>query len=168
MPASSSQMALSTVSNASTVANQPRPLSQFLSEPPSNPNNPFLSPNAPWPVTGNGTSATANPMPSLPAPTNTSTTAASKGDLDSRLAEIAGQLSISSKSGTSAMNSNISKPPPAALTAASATNPWLGPGGVLQPTPVNNPSLPTNQVGITVNIAIISVYGMNQFERRLK
>lgn len=141
--ASSSYMALSTV--ATTVAAQPRPLSQFLSESPAasvppNPNNPFLSANSPssaWSVAGVPNS-NANPSAIAKPPVST---AAAANDLDTRLAEIAGQFSISDTTSPS-MNS---EKPSVALAIASGSNHWLGPGGVLQPTPVSNPAL-ANQV----------------------
>ncbi|KAL5963913.1 Phosphatidylinositol-binding clathrin assembly protein, partial [Taenia solium] len=147
LPASSSQMALSTITTA-----QPRPLSQFLSEPSStsavtNPNNPFLPSNpSGWPsiVTTSGVSSLAQKPPI--------TTAAS--DLDSRLAEIAGQLSVSNTStmaGSTSVNwTGLGKSKPqqqqqqqsiggaTGPMPASAMNPWATPGGLLQPTPVNN------------------------------
>lgn len=143
-------MALSTITNA-----QPRPLSQFLSEPSSisavtNPNNPFLPSNpSGWSTisTSTGGSTLAPKQPPI-------TTAVS--DLDSRLAEIAGELSVCSTSsmpgGTTVNWTGVGKPKEHQSTggasgpmSASAMNPWATPGGVLQPTPVTNPSL-TNQV----------------------
>ncbi|VUZ46627.1 unnamed protein product [Hymenolepis diminuta] len=146
MPASISHMALATAANTSSVANQPRPLSQFLTESPPNPNNPFLTSNSSaWPATGN-----ASTLPALVKPPTTTNTTTTGNDLDSRLAEIAGQLSISSTSatagGTAATNTTVAKPPPVVMAAVLSSNPWLGPGGVLQPTPVNNSTLATNQL----------------------
>ncbi|VDK43220.1 unnamed protein product [Taenia asiatica] len=144
LPTSSSQMALSTITTA-----QPRPLSQFLSESSStsavtNPNNPFLSSNSSgWPsiaATSGGSSLAQKPP---------ITTVAS--DLDSRLAEIVGQLSVSNTStmgGSTSVNwTGLAKPKQQQQQSiggatgpmpASAMNPWATPGGVLQPTPVNN------------------------------
>ncbi|KAM7541168.1 hypothetical protein Aperf_G00000046482 [Anoplocephala perfoliata] len=135
--ASSSHMALSTVTT--TAAAQPHPLSQFLSQSsatsvPPNPNNPFLTANstsAAWPVTGAPTSGLAAAKPPVPTITTAS-------DLDTRLAEIAGQLSISKPIATTSSVMNNVKP---IAAIASGSNSWLGPGGVLQPTPVNNPPL---------------------------
>nr|CDS33610.1 phosphatidylinositol binding clathrin assembly [Hymenolepis microstoma] len=152
MPASSSQLALSTATNVSPIANQPRPLSQFLTEPLPNPNNPFLTSNSlAWPTTGND-NPSAKTLPASTKPSTTTNNATTGNDLDSRLAEIADQLSISSSSATvsgrTATDLAFAKSPPVAVTAASSSNPWLGPGGVLQPTTVNSFALTTNQKSV--------------------
>ncbi|VDM18422.1 unnamed protein product [Hydatigera taeniaeformis] len=164
LPASSSQMALSTV-----TATQPRPLSQFLSEPSSisavtNPNNPFLpSYSSVWPATTTATTTNSDSALALKPPT---TTVAS--DLDSRLAEIAGQLSVSNTNTTTGSNgvnwTGLGKPKQqqssgggtaAGPMSAATMNPWVTPGGVLQPTPVNN--LPTiNQVSATFFLILMA------------
>ncbi|CDS43322.1 phosphatidylinositol binding clathrin assembly [Echinococcus multilocularis] len=156
LPASSSHMALSTATMA-----QPRPLSQFLSEPSSvsavdNSHNLFLpSSSAVWPTT---TTSGGN-MLALKPPTSTLTTATS--DLDSHLAEIASQLAVCNTNTTAVGGTvnwtGLGKPQQQQQhqqqqlagvgmepMPASAMNPWATPRGVLQPTPVNNPSL-TNQ-----------------------
>lgn len=141
----SSHAALSTAS-----VTQPHSLSQFLSEPPSavNPNNPFLpTSTSAWP---------AENLLALKAPNNAIgaiTNPNSRGDLDTRLAEIADQLSVSNTNSATCLNwSGIVKPQqslPISATsmATTAMNPWMPSGsGVLQPTPVSNSSSLTSQV----------------------
>ncbi|KAM3186901.1 hypothetical protein ACTXT7_003368 [Hymenolepis weldensis] len=149
MPASSSHMALATATNASSVANQPRPLSQFLTESPPNPNNPFLTSNSSaWPATGNATSS-ANTLPALAKPPTTTNITTTGNDLDSRLAEIAGQLSISSTGatagGSAVANPAVAKPPPVVMAAVLSSNPWLGPGGKSVYRPQMQPSYSQQQ-----------------------
>uniref|UniRef100_A0A5K3F6K5 ENTH domain-containing protein n=1 Tax=Mesocestoides corti TaxID=53468 RepID=A0A5K3F6K5_MESCO len=169
MPSSSSHLALSSVpvGGGSGGVSQPRPLSQFLSESTSvsntavpNPNNPFLPANSsPWPLE---VAPSATVTPSVPCVDNGLASSASNQpnatiDLDSRLAELAGQLTVSNARGCANMGwsaggrqfapPQLSPPPtgPLVRPQPSTMNPWVGAGGGLQLASANNNPL-SNQI----------------------